>query len=116
MVYTYQQLAAPNDRNGNPRRLWVVCSQSNYDPNYDPPGQGAMNEWGTNGELVITGVITEGYLGRACVSEWVADNPQLLAAGHPFVLELPAVNVTATEYKGWIRFARESDSVDLREN
>ena len=107
MVYTYQQLAAPNDRNGNPRRLWAVCSQSNYDPLYQDV---------TNGALVATAVITEGYIGRSCVAEWFADNPQLLAAGHPFVLELPKVNVTATEYRNWVRFARESDSIDLREN
>ena len=107
MVYTYQQLAAPNDRNGNPRRLWVVCFQRDY----DRPGQDV-----TSGALVTTAVVTEGYLGRSCVSEWFADNPQLLAAGHPVTLELPEVNVTATEYRNWVRFARESDSVDLREN
>ena len=49
MVYTYQQLAAPNDRNGNPRRLWVVCFQRDY----DRPGQDV-----TNGALVATAVIT----------------------------------------------------------
>jgi hypothetical protein len=92
MVYTYQRLAAPNDRNGNPRRLWVICAQKSID-------------------LITVAVLTEGYKGRTVVSKWFDDHPNAV----PFRLTLPYINVTATEYRDWVRLARESDSIELRE-
>ena len=106
MVYTFQRLAAPNDRNGNPRRLWVICDQRNYD------WKNRFTDQLQKGALVARAVLTEGYKGRAVVAEWFADHPR--TKRHP-VLELPDINVTATEYRDWVRLARASDSIELRE-
>ena len=111
MVYSCQQLAAPNDRNGNPRRLWVVCFQSSFDPSWHHPGQDAPN-----GSFVPPAVLTEGYKGRAVVAQWFAESKRGARAKMGPLLELPSINVTATEYRNWIRFARESDSIELQEN
>ena len=74
-----QLLRAPHDRNGNPRRLWIIYEV--------PKGKGP-------GDIAVVGVIDEGYRGRPDVAR---------------VPELPNMNITATEYRDWKRFAKEQN-------
>jgi hypothetical protein len=53
MRYLFQRLVAPNDRNGNPRRLYLV----------------------TDLETRHTTAYDEGYAGIDCVPEWVEMGP-----------------------------------------
>lgn len=64
----FQHIKAPNDSNGNPRRLYLVYSTE-------------------TGRLVS--VYDEGYGGR----------PAALRG----VVELPPIEVSASEYKAWLR-------------
>lgn len=72
-----QHLKAPNDSNGNPRRLWAVYGSY-------------------SGNLVE--LIEEGYAGRpdAC-------NKRL----NPDVVEVLEVNITVGEYNVWKKYAKE---------
>lgn len=72
-----QHLKAPNDRNGNPRRLWAVYGSD-------------------SGNLVE--LIEEGYAGRPDVcDDW----------RNPDVVEIPEINITAGEYNAWKKYAKE---------
>lgn len=74
----YQHYLAPNDTNGNPRRLWVVYEVGNL----------------ASSDLYIAEVIDEGYGGR----------PEKLN-GVPCV---PPVDVSTGEYNAMVRFAKAS--------
>ncbi len=69
-----QNLRAPNDTNGNPRRLWVIYNTE-------------------TGEIVS--VRDEGYRGR----------PDRTAMAE--LVELPSVEIAASEYRAWVRLAKE---------
>lgn len=74
----YQHLRAPNDRNGNPRRLYVFYKT-------DEDGD-------TQGYASLVRVHDEGYAGR----------PLHLLEG---AIELPSVGISASEYRDWLGWA-----------
>jgi hypothetical protein len=76
--YIFQHLRAPNDRNGNPRRLWVL-----YDKN-------------TGG---VIQVIEEGYGGRPkdCDARHIDG-----------AVEVSPICIDVTEYNTWRREAKRT--------
>jgi hypothetical protein len=74
--YIFQHLCAPNDRNGNPRRLWVLYSK----------GTGDVFE-----------VINEGYGGRPTVCD---------ARRVKTATEVAQIQISTKEYNNWCREAK----------
>lgn len=73
MTKAYQQLKAPNDRNGNPRRLWMIYEFETLPDN--------------DVDIVVaskTYAIDEGYRGMPAEARG---------------LEIPAINITLAEYR-----------------
>ena len=68
-----QNLRTDNDRNGNPRRLWLIYGVS-------------------EGVAEIVAVVDEGYEGRRCLLDVLS--PAVYASA----IELPAVDITPKEY------------------
>jgi hypothetical protein len=79
MKYLIQHLKAPNDKNGNPQRCYVVYS--------------------TQGEFISTH--NEGYKGKACIPEYI----RKYNGNNAF--DLPSINVTVKEYKSWLKYKGE---------
>ena len=82
----YQHFCAPNDTNGNPRRLWVIYTLVETDPEPGMEYPGAT--------VTQTDVYEEGYRG------W----PRPLNQNH--MAQLPTIGVSATVYKALVNHAK----------
>ena len=121
-MFLVQHLKAPNDTNGNPRRLYVVYEARNSE--WLPENASALiaelreaGGWNAHAhrtavelaytlqkaverpEVSVEGVYDEGYVGRRALPAKFLDAP-----------ELSEVNITPAEYKSWLAFGRQLKS------